>query len=135
MDLTNIVINRGSILYSGEFENIDHGKFFVIIGEDDSNYVGYFFINSNINFNINNKLDFYRMQMTIKRSDYSFLKYDSFIDCHQLSTISKNILANQINTRKTKFIEILKVEDIGLLLENLRASDLYTEKEKESFFR
>ena len=39
-------IKRGTIFHSTIFEDIDHGKFFVVIGEDDRCLVGFFFINS-----------------------------------------------------------------------------------------
>ena len=42
----SLLIKRGVILHSTIFEYIDHGKFFVIIGEDEENYIGLFFINS-----------------------------------------------------------------------------------------
>ena len=41
-------LKRGCILHSAEFAQIDHGKFFAIIGEDGDNVVGAFFINSKI---------------------------------------------------------------------------------------
>lgn len=39
----SVLIKRGVILHSTIFEYIDHGKFFVIIGEDEDNYIGLFF--------------------------------------------------------------------------------------------
>lgn len=42
-------IDRGTILHSTMFEDIDHGKFFVIIGVNAEYVAGFFFINSNIN--------------------------------------------------------------------------------------
>ncbi len=36
----SLLIKRGVILHSTIFEYIDHGKFFVIIGEDEENYIG-----------------------------------------------------------------------------------------------
>jgi hypothetical protein len=117
------------------FENINHGKFFVIIGEDENNYAGYFFINSNINQNISKKPELFEMQMPIKRSAYSsFLTYDSFIACHKISLISKNKLSEQIRKGSTKYVETLTKEDEELLLNGLRNSKLYSEKEKKRYF-
>ena len=39
MDFKDALIKRGYIFHSYEFENIQHGKFFVIIGEDKKNYL------------------------------------------------------------------------------------------------
>ena len=40
-------IGRGDILLS-EFDGIDHRKFFVVMGVNEENVCGFFFINSNI---------------------------------------------------------------------------------------
>ena len=47
--LRDLLIKRGNIFLSGHFDNISHEKFFVIIGEDENDFVGFFFINSAIN--------------------------------------------------------------------------------------
>ena len=135
MDFSNALIKRGTVFHSCEFEQIDHCKFFIIIGEDKNNYAGYFFINSNININIRKNPELFNMQALIKKSDYSFLKYDSYIDCHAISLISKDKLLRQIQNERTTFKGFLTDEDIELLLENLRKSDLYSEDEKDSFFK
>ena len=42
-------IKRGAILHSYMFRNIDHGKFFVVVGVSEDKVAGFFFINSQIN--------------------------------------------------------------------------------------
>jgi hypothetical protein len=135
MDLSEVLIKRGSIFYSCEFTNIEHGKFFVVIGEDNNNYVGFFFINSNININIQRIDKFFKMQMPVKKQDYSFLKYDSYIDAHAISLIRKDKLKEQISKKIVAFKNRLTKDDEILLLENLRNSDLYSEQEKNIFFK
>jgi len=133
------LIERGSVFVSKELfqnDNIDHDKFFVIIGEDNDNYVGYFFINSNIHFHIKSTQDFMDMQMPIKRSNYpKFLKYDSFIGCHDLKKVSKERLTEHIKTGTAEFRDMLKQNDLELLLENTRRSKLFSKKEKETYFK
>ena len=46
--LARAVIKRGTILHSDEFDYVDHGKMFVVMGEDDTQLYGFFFINSDI---------------------------------------------------------------------------------------
>jgi len=136
MDFSNFLIKRGNIFHSYEFKNIEHGKFFVIIGEDNDNYVGYFFINSNINQNISKKTEFFEMQMLIKKSVYSsFLRYDSYIACHKISLISKNKFSEQLNKGIIQYKENLTKEDEERLLDAVRNSDLYSEMEKETYFK
>lgn len=43
MDLSSVLIKRGSIFHSCEFKDIGHCKYFIVIGEDRNNYVGFFF--------------------------------------------------------------------------------------------
>lgn len=136
MEFKDALIKRGHIFHSNKFENIKHGKFFVVIGEDKNNYVGYFFINSNINSYISTKQKLLEMQMPIKRSNYEdFLEYNSYIDCHVVSKIPKNKLSEQISKKETQYKGYLTKEDMCILLENLRNSDLYSEEEKDSYFR
>lgn len=59
--LADVYIKRGSILHSREFEGIDHGKFFVIVGEDKDELYGFFFINSHINPYLQKRPALYQM--------------------------------------------------------------------------
>ena len=42
-------IRRGTIIHAEIFEQIGHGKFFVVMAVTEDSIVGFFFINSNIN--------------------------------------------------------------------------------------
>jgi hypothetical protein len=70
--LSNLLIKHGVVLLSGEFENIDHKKFFVVVGKDENGFAGFFFMNSNINKYIQSNKSFFNMQMFIKQSEYDF---------------------------------------------------------------
>lgn len=39
--LKQLIISRGTILHYANFENIDHGKFFVVLGVYDGKLVGF----------------------------------------------------------------------------------------------
>lgn len=56
-------IDRGVILHSTMFENIDHGKFFVVVGINADYVAVFFFINSNINIHIKDKQEQLDMQI------------------------------------------------------------------------
>ena len=75
------------------------------------------------------------MQMPIKKSIYSFLNYDSFIDAHEVKLISKTLLHNEIMSGNTTIKGCLMQEDIKLLLNALRESKLFSQIEKETFFK
>lgn len=40
--LASLSLKRGTIFHSDIFTNIDHGNFFVIIGENQGEYIGFF---------------------------------------------------------------------------------------------
>jgi len=133
-DLLTSYIRRGSILHSTDFKDIDHGKFFVIIGVSDDYIAGFFFINSRINPSIMNKQAQLDMQYPLKANDYSFLKYDSFLSASNLIKKSKYEIVISFKKELTNFVDTLKQEDLDNVLDMARNSRLYSKKEKEMFF-
>ncbi|MDE6802880.1 MAG: hypothetical protein K2J06_08975, partial [Muribaculaceae bacterium] len=77
--LHTLMIRRGSILHSEMFENIDHGKFFVIIGVSEESVAGFFFINSRIHPAIMRRPDQLEMQYELTPADYTFLNHTSYL--------------------------------------------------------
>lgn len=128
-------IKRGSIFHSTIFETIDHGKFFVIIGENKNEYVGFFYINSNIHRWILNKQQLLDLQYYVKQSQYAFLRYDSFLNCSSLTVIDKKTLKQSIVDGKTEYKGRLSDEDLDNILTIIRQSKLYTKEEKDTFFK
>ena len=134
--LAGTLIQRGVILIVHPNPHAEHPKFFVVIGENDEELVGYFLINTDPSNYVKSRPDFMNMQMHIKRSDYSdFLKYDSFIACHELSKISKCMLISKIQNSEAAYRGELTNEDLERLMDNLRNSKLYSKVEKEIFFK
>lgn len=70
--LVDHTIRRGQIFHSTMFDDIDHGKFFVVVGVTDEEVAGFFYINSNINSNVITKQEQYAMQYPILAQDYRF---------------------------------------------------------------
>lgn len=132
--LAQLAITRGSVL-CGHFDGISHPKLFVVMGEHDNHLVGFFFINSNIHKAIQRKPAQFEMQMQIKRSDYDFLKYDSFICASEIKTISKDKIVSDIYRLATNAKGNLTELDMGMLLNAVRESDLFSKFEKDTFFK
>lgn len=137
----NFLITRGSILHTFDTEeslgvSIDHGKFFVIIGESEDSYIGTFFINSNINVNvIKNKIQA-EHQYELKKEDYPFLsKEKSYLNCASLLRISKLGLEKSINCNKTQFKSSLLKSHLDEILEKLQKSPLYSKADKDKYFK
>ena len=127
-------INRGDIYHRFFTTTIPpKDKFFVIIGEDEKNYVGYFFINSNIPRCVVQNEEKYSMQFPIKTSDYSFLTHQSFIACYKLLKLCKTDLIEELHSGKTKFKGRILQEHMEMLLEAAIKSPVFSSKEKELF--
>lgn len=126
-------IDRGVILHSTMFENIDHGKFFVVVGINADYVAGFFFINSNINIHIKDKQEQLDMQYPLKKEDYSFLKYDSFLSATRIEKIPRSKIVDTIHTGITDIIGTMKQEHMDELLEKARESILFSKQQVKQF--
>lgn len=108
-------------------------KFFVIVGEDEDNYVGYFFVNSAINPTILRNQRMLDMQMPISPTTYPFLDHSSFIAGHQLSKICKNDLIEELYEGKAHYKGKMTKDDMSLLLDAALQSPLFSAKDKKYF--
>lgn len=75
-ELLDTLVCGGQILHSDIFEDIDHAKFFVVIGVSSDSVAGFFYINSEINRFINNKDEQLLMKYPLFQCDYNFLSHD-----------------------------------------------------------
>lgn len=127
-------IKRGSILLSNSFEDIDHAKFFAVIGVYQDVIAGFFFINSRIHPIVMSKPEQFAMQYQLRKQDYDFLRYDSFLGANELQTRSVSSLAASMQDGQTSIVGMLTDEDLTAVLEACRSSELFTPKEKRQFF-
>ena len=126
-------IKRGTIMHSTMFKNIDHGKFFVIIGVTDSYIAGFFFVNSNINVHLENKPKQFAMQYPMRKKDYAFLHHDSFLCATEIEQISRTELVQTMCDGITTIKGEMKSEHITELLERARESGLFSKIEQKQF--
>lgn len=127
-------ITRGTILFSTIFEEIDHGKFFVIIGISDEYVAGFFFINSHIHPAVFNKEDQLNMQYVMRKADYSFLQYDSYLCATNVITRTRKELAESMKRNQTSIIDTMRKEHIDEVLDMVRNSRLFSNIEKRRYF-
>lgn len=132
--LLQLSIARGSILLSDSFEDIDHAKFFAIIGVYEDTIAGFFFINSRIHPIIEAKPEQFAMQYPLRKSDYEFLKYDSFLGANELQTRPIASLVKSMQDGQTSIVGQLTDEDLAVVLDACRNSELFSAKEKRQFF-
>lgn len=127
-------ITRGSILLSDCFVDIDHAKFFAVVGVYEDRIAGFFFINSRIHSVIVAKPDMLAMQYLLHKKDYDFLRYDSFLAANELQTRYISDLVRSMQDGHTSIVGQLTDEDLTAVLEACRDSELFTAKEKRQFF-
>lgn len=127
-------IERGSILLSDCFEDIDHAKFFAIIGIYDGILAGFFFINSRIHPIIQRKHEQLAMQYPLSKNDYDFLRYDSFLGANELLTRPVSTLVDSMKKGQTSIVGKLTDKDLSAVLDACRNSDLFSPKQKQRFF-
>jgi hypothetical protein len=104
-------------------------KYFVIIGIDaNHSLIGAFLINSNINENVITTKELLDCQFPLKKTDYDFLKYDSYLNCSQLFELSKiKVLA--VATEEGE----LTTRDKELVREHILNSEVISIKQKKRF--
>lgn len=127
-------IKRRCIFYH-KFDKIDHSKYCLIIGENEDDYIGLFFINSNINFKLNNKQVLLDLQYLLRKVDYNFLKYDSYLSCTEIKTISKSKLLNSIESKSTTLKGNLLSKHLDEIMTLVRNSKVFSKVEKETYFK
>lgn len=127
-------IERGSILLSDCFEDIDHAKFFAVMGIYEDRIAGFFFINSRIHPIIESKPAHFAMQYLLSKKDYPFLRYDSFLGANELQTRPVDTLVESMRTEQTIIVGHLTDRDLAAVLEACRQSDLFSAKEKRQYF-
>lgn len=60
-------IRRGSVLLSDSFEDIDHAKFFAVVGVYQDHIAGFFFINSRVHPIVESKSEHFAMQYLLRK--------------------------------------------------------------------
>lgn len=133
-DLVGTLVERGQILHSDIFEDIDHPKFFVVIGVSETEVAGFFYINSHINTSVNRKQEQLDMQYPLLVSDYPFLDHTSYICATNVLTISRNVLTQSIMQKRTKVVDTLHETHLQELLDKLRQSRLFSPIVERTFF-
>lgn len=127
-------IKRGAILHSDIFNEIDHGKFFAIIGVSNNIVAGFFFINSHINPTIMKRQEQLDLQFLLRQDDYDFLKYDSYLSATVIQKLPVDELVRSISNGRTNYVGNLTEPDLMHILEVCRVSRLFKESEKREYF-
>lgn len=133
-ELVKILVERGQILYSNIFANIDHPKFFVVVGVTEDEVAGFFYINSRINTNVNTKEEQLRLQFPISKDDYDFLSHDSYISATNVVTLPRDVIVRSMQSGQTLIKGELLDNHMNDILNKVRSSRLFSKITKDRFF-
>lgn len=133
-ELVKILVERGQILYSNIFANIDHPKFFVVVGVTEDEVAGFFYINSKINTNVNTKEEQLRLQFPISKDDYEFLSHDSYISATNVVTLPRDVIVRSMQSGQTLIKGKLLDNHMNDILNKVRSSRLFSKITKDRFF-
>lgn len=133
-ELVKILVERGQILYSNIFANIDHPKFFVVVGVTEDEVAGFFYINSRINTNVNTKEEQLRLQFSISKDDYEFLSHDSYISATNVVTLPRDVIVRSMQSGQTLIKGKLLDNHMNDILNKVRSSRLFSKITKDRFF-
>ena len=133
-ELVKILVERGQILYSNIFANIDHPKFFVVVGVTEDEVAGFFYINSRINTNVNTKEEQLRLQYPISKDDYDFLSHDSYISATNVVTLPRDVIVRSMQSGQTLIKGKLLDNHMNDILNKVRSSRLFSKITKDRFF-
>ncbi|MDR2384137.1 MAG: hypothetical protein LBD80_00545 [Tannerella sp.] len=116
----------GIVLKNNETER---SKYFVVVGQDrDKGLVGSLLVNSNVNFNVINTKELLDCQFPLRKENYAFLDYNSYLDCSELFEMDKIKIIKR-GTEKGELTE----RDKMLIMEHLYNSDVISVKLKKRY--
>ena len=133
-ELVKVLVERGQILYSNIFANIDHPKFLVVVGVTEDEVAGFFYINSRINTNVNTKEEQLRLQFPISKDDYDFLSHDSYISATNVVTLPRDVIVRSMQSGQTLIKGKLLDNHMNDILNKVRSSRLFSKITKDRFF-
>lgn len=127
------IIGRGTILHYTGFQNIDHGKFFVVLGVYNERIAGFSFINSSINPRVIRGHEQLELQYPMRPCDYPFLDHLSFLCASDIEQYEISDLISQYDSGKVKVISQMKPEHLQEILEACRNSRIIRKADKKRF--
>jgi hypothetical protein len=133
-ELLKHTLSNGNV-FVGDFEGIDHKKFFIIIGISfDKICFCSVYINSNIPKYIYSNEVLLNLQVNIKGSKYVFLKHDSFVSCNTPLKYHVNDLVTWINEGNCKYVGDIDTEDLENITTTVIHSGVLTQEDISAFF-
>lgn len=73
------------------------------------------------------------MQYPLRKADYDFLKYDSFLSATRIEKIPRSKIVETINMGITEIIGMMKQKHMDELLEKARESILFSKQQIKQF--
>lgn len=108
-------------------------KRFIVIGKDNNNnFIGVVYINSEINFNVINNPELLRLQHKIEKSDNDFLDWESSVDCSKIVILSYELVKKEMLEDISNILGNVKTIDLEKIVELVKSSTNISPKELKS---
>lgn len=131
--LKSRIIERGAILHYAGFKDVDHGKYFVVLGVFENRIAGFSFINSNINPRAIMGREQLELQYPMRPCDYPFLKHLSFLCASDIEQYVVSELISCYDNGSVKVISQMKPEHLQEILDVCRKSRIIRKADKKRF--
>ena len=103
-------------------------------GDSINDWFAHLFINTDINKNVYGKIPgSFNLHKQILKSDYNFLKYDSYIDCNKIYEVSKDDLYCRCEQNIGTYSGCLNDNDFKDVVENIKKSTLIKPELKKAY--
>lgn len=129
-DIANFNLEVGNVIKCfTSHTNPPKEKRFVILGvNENGDYVGSVFINTNVNFNIINSQELLDLQYPVKNQPNDYLDHDSFIDCSELFEFDRQTLYELLIKEPERALGKVSSEDLEILFGLVKSSPIIEPK-------
>lgn len=129
-DIANFNLEVGNVIKCfTSHTNPPKEKRFVILGvNENGDYVGFVFINTNVNFNIINSQELLDLQYPVKNKSNDYLDHDSFIDCSELFEFDRQTLYELLIKEPERALGKVSPEDLEILFGLVKSSPIIEPK-------
>ncbi len=98
-------------------------KYYIVLGKiNEGILLASFYINSNLNGIIMRSPVLSDLQHLIRKNNYSFLSYDSYVDCSKLNQHSFSEVLNQVKHNPVIVVGQITREDFNIVVEMMKRS-------------
>ncbi|WPO89855.1 hypothetical protein [Chryseobacterium sp. HR92] len=115
-------------------EEFQKKKYFIVLGEDDHSYLfATFYVNTTINYNFVENQEVEKLHIVLKKAEYPFLKYDSFLNLSEHFPKTKISLEEEFKKDDKCLVYTLTDEQLHYLRKAFKENPIIKGKIKKKY--